>query len=69
MRHSLLRETPVTVEQQQWLKHTEAILEMLNEGVAISDESGRVLFVNECMSHCCCSTVTGVSRRRECHLY
>jgi len=39
----------VTVEQQQWLKHTEAILEMLNEGVAISDESGRVLFVNECM--------------------
>jgi len=39
----------VTVEQQQWLKHTEGILEMLNEGVAISDESGRVLFVNECM--------------------
>lgn len=39
----------MTVEQQQWLKHTEAILEMLNEGVVISDESGRVLFVNECM--------------------
>ena len=39
----------MTVEQQQWLKHTEAILEMLNEGVAISDESGRILFVNECM--------------------
>ncbi len=42
-------ETPVTVEQQQWLKQTEGILEMLNEGVAISDESGRILFVNECM--------------------
>jgi PAS domain S-box-containing protein len=42
-------ETPVTVEQQQWLKQTEGILEMLNEGVVISDESGRVLFVNECM--------------------
>ena len=39
----------MTVEQQQWLKQTEGILEMLNEGVVISDESGRVLFVNECM--------------------
>jgi len=49
MRHSLLRETPVTVDKQQWLKQMEGILEMLNEGVIIGDECGRILFINECM--------------------
>jgi hypothetical protein len=43
MRHSLLRETHVTVEKQQWLKQMEGILEMLNEGVIIGDECGRIL--------------------------
>jgi len=38
-----------TFEQQQWLKQIEDILEMLNEGVLISAECGRILFVNECM--------------------
>jgi len=39
----------VTVKKQQWLKQMEGILEMLNEGVVIGDECGRMLFVNECM--------------------
>jgi PAS domain S-box-containing protein len=39
----------VTVEKRQWLKQTEGILEMLNEGVVVGDESGHILFVNECM--------------------
>jgi PAS domain S-box-containing protein len=40
---------PVTVNKQQWLKQMAGILEMLNEGVAINDECGRIVFVNECM--------------------
>ena len=49
MKHSATRKTTVTVDKQQWLKQTEGILEMLNEGVVVGDESGRILFVNECM--------------------
>ena len=49
MRHSATRETPVTVNKQQWLKQMEGILEMLNEGVIIGDECGGILFINECM--------------------
>ena len=49
MRHSFLRDTPVTVDKQQWLKQMEGILEMLNEGVIIGDECGGILFINECM--------------------
>lgn len=39
----------MTVDKQQWLKQMEGILEMLNEGVIIGDECGRILFINECM--------------------
>ena len=39
----------MTVEKRQWLKQMEGILEMLNEGVIIGDECGRILFINECM--------------------
>ena len=38
-----------TFEKQRWLQQIEGILEMLNEGVIIGDESGRILFINECM--------------------
>ena len=36
----------VPVARPQWLEQTEAILETLNEGVLIADDSDRVLFVN-----------------------
>jgi phosphoserine phosphatase RsbU/P len=39
----------MTVEQTEWLKQMEGILEMLNEGVAIMDDCQRILFVNKCM--------------------
>lgn len=40
---------PTTVKNQEWLKQVASILEMLNEGVTISDDSGRILFVNRRM--------------------
>lgn len=39
----------MTVEQREWLKQMEGILELLNEGVAIIDDCERILFVNKCM--------------------
>jgi PAS domain S-box-containing protein len=42
-------ETLMKVEQRDWLKQMEGILEMLNEGVAIIDDRERILFVNKCM--------------------
>jgi len=39
----------MTIDRQQWLKQMESILEMLNEGMIIGDECGRILFINECM--------------------
>ena len=39
----------MTVEQREWLKQMEGILEMLNEGAAIMDDRERILFVNNCM--------------------
>lgn len=39
----------MTGEQREWLKQMESILEILNEGVAIIDDSEHVLFVNKCM--------------------
>jgi PAS domain S-box-containing protein len=39
----------MTVEQREWLKQMEGILEMLNEGVAVIDDCERILFVNKCM--------------------
>jgi sigma-B regulation protein RsbU (phosphoserine phosphatase) len=45
----LPREALMTVEQREWLKQMVGILEILNEGVAIIDDSEHVLFVNKCM--------------------
>ena len=39
----------MTIAKQEWLKQMEGILEILNEGVGITDDTGHVLFVNECM--------------------
>ena len=39
----------MTIIGQEWLKQVEDILEILNEGVGITDDTGHVLFVNECM--------------------
>ena len=39
----------MTIVEQEWLKQMECILEMLNEGVGITDEIGHILSVNECM--------------------
>jgi len=36
------------IEKPSWLEQMEGILETLNEGVMISDDCQRVLFVNEC---------------------
>jgi PAS domain S-box-containing protein len=36
----------VNIEKPRWLKHSQHVLEILNEGVVIADESGQVLFVN-----------------------
>jgi PAS domain S-box-containing protein len=45
------REMTMTVEAQEWLRHQEGILETLNEGVAITDDSGHIVFVNKYMEH------------------
>jgi hypothetical protein len=34
------------IERPQWLQQMEAILEILNEGVVIADDSGQIFFVN-----------------------
>jgi sigma-B regulation protein RsbU (phosphoserine phosphatase) len=39
----------MTIIEQEWLIQMQDILEMLNEGVGISDDTGRILFVNQCM--------------------
>jgi PAS domain S-box-containing protein len=39
----------VTVKKQEWLKQMESVLETLNEGVAVTDERGHIVFVNKCM--------------------
>jgi phosphoserine phosphatase RsbU/P len=39
----------MTIIGQEWLKQVEDILEILNEGVGITDDTGHVLFVNESM--------------------
>ena len=37
------------IAKPEWLKPMEGILEILNEGVGITDDTGHVLFVNQCM--------------------
>jgi PAS domain S-box-containing protein len=39
----------VIIAKPEWLKPMEGILEVLNEGVGITDDTGHVLFVNQCM--------------------
>jgi PAS domain S-box-containing protein len=39
----------VIIAKPEWLEPMEGILEVLNEGVGITDDSGHVLFVNQCM--------------------
>lgn len=39
-----------TAKSQKWPKQIEGLLEMLNEGVVPSDDSGRILFV-ACKEH------------------
>jgi PAS domain S-box-containing protein len=39
----------MAAKSQEWFKQIEGILEMLNEGVLLCDDSGRILFVNECV--------------------
>jgi len=39
----------MTVNNQEWLKQMEGILELLNEAVIIADDDGSILFVNRCM--------------------
>jgi phosphoserine phosphatase RsbU/P len=36
----------VGIEKPAWLEHTERILETLNEGIVVTDESDHILFVN-----------------------
>ena len=36
----------VNSEKPEWLRQIEPILETLNNGVVIADESGQILFVN-----------------------
>jgi PAS domain S-box-containing protein len=33
-------------EKPEWLTHIEAVLEMLNEGLVVTNEDQRILFVN-----------------------
>jgi sigma-B regulation protein RsbU (phosphoserine phosphatase) len=59
----------VNVERPEWLAHAERILETLNEGVVIADESDRFLFVNTVFEE-----MTGIPRdemigREAGHLY
>ena len=37
------------IAKPEWLEPMEGILEVLNEGVGITDDTGHVLFVNQCM--------------------
>ncbi len=37
------------IVKPEWLKPMEGILEILNEGVGLTDDTGHVLFVNQCM--------------------
>ena len=37
------------IAKPEWLKPMEGILEILNEGVGITDDTGHVLFVNQCL--------------------
>jgi phosphoserine phosphatase RsbU/P len=46
------------IEKPEWLAQMEGILETLNEGVLISDDSGLVLFVNSVLEE-----MTGISRQ------
>jgi PAS domain S-box-containing protein len=39
----------VIIAKPEWLKPMEGILEILNEGVGITDDTGHVLFVNQCL--------------------
>ncbi|MGA2717353.1 MAG: SpoIIE family protein phosphatase [Candidatus Acidiferrales bacterium] len=39
---------PVGVERPEWLEPVEGLLESLNEGVIITDDCNRILFVNSC---------------------
>jgi PAS domain S-box-containing protein len=39
----------VIIAKPEWLKPMEGILEILNEGVGLTDDTGHVLFVNQCM--------------------
>jgi PAS domain S-box-containing protein len=39
----------IIAKQQEWLKQFEGILEILNEGVGITDDAGHIIFVNGCM--------------------
>src|ERR1700722_8196006 len=39
-------ECVVDTERPRWLKQMEPILEILNDGVVIADDSGQILFVN-----------------------
>lgn len=39
------------VEKPEWLEQMEGILETLNEGVLITDDCQRILFINECMEN------------------
>ncbi len=39
---------PVSVERPEWLEPVEGLLESLNEGVIITDDCNRILFVNSC---------------------
>ncbi len=39
---------PVQFEVPEWLEQVEGLLESLNEGVIITDDCHRMLFVNSC---------------------
>src|SRR5208337_1323160 len=47
-----------TIDSPEWLRQMECVLETLNEGVLIADDSDRVLFVNAVFEE-----MTGFSRR------
>jgi PAS domain S-box-containing protein len=47
--HLCPKEWPVTIAKQEWLKQIEGFVEMLNEGVGITDDTGHILVVNQCM--------------------
>ena len=39
---------PLEFERPEWLEQVEGLLESLNEGVIITDDCHRMLFVNSC---------------------